>query len=84
VPLAIPDPFFVSADAIAYELLPGETLSRDLLLSLDAPAQQAIADQIAGFLRALHMAPTGGDLPFTRATVRRDEWVARRATQLRL
>ena len=78
VPLAVPDPFYISADAVAYKLLPGETLSRDLYLSLPAATQQDLADQIAGFLRALHTAPFAASLPATRAPVRRDEWLARR------
>jgi aminoglycoside 2''-phosphotransferase len=73
-----PDPFYVSRDDIAYELLRGETLTRDLLLGLGAEGQQAIADQSGGFLRALHTAPTGGDLPASRAPVRHSDWVERR------
>ena len=78
LPLAVPAPFYVSADAVAYPLLPGETFSRDLYISLPAAAQQAVADQVAGFLRALHAAPFPANLPATRAPVRRDEWLARR------
>lgn len=78
VRLAIPDPFYISRDAIAYELLRGETLSRELLLALDADAQQSIADQLGGFLRALHTAPIDGGLPRTLAPARYADWAEMR------
>jgi aminoglycoside 2''-phosphotransferase len=51
VGVAIPDPFYAGADAIAYRRLPGETLSRELLLSLPSAAQQRLAEDLDVSLR---------------------------------
>ncbi len=68
IPVAIPEPFYTGADAIAYKFLPGEALCGDLLASLDASAQQALADQLAEFLQAMH-AIQSPNLPPTAAPV---------------
>jgi aminoglycoside 2''-phosphotransferase len=70
----IPDPFYVSSDAIAYRLLPGETLSRELLLRLAPEAQQRLADDLGRFLRGLHQTPVNDGLPRTQAPSRRSDW----------
>ena len=57
IDLAVPKPFYRSADAIAYPLLDGITLSRDLVLSLGETDRQAVADQLGRFLRTLHTFP---------------------------
>ncbi len=74
VSLLIPEPFHTSPDAIAYRLLPGETLSRELLLSLAPEAQQRLANDLGGFLRGLHQTPAVDGLPRTQAPSRREDW----------
>jgi len=54
ITLEIPKPFYVSEDAMAYPLVAGETLRRDLLLKLPEAQQQRMADQIAQFFKELH------------------------------
>jgi aminoglycoside 2''-phosphotransferase len=68
VPVAVPEPFYTSEEAVAYRFLPGEALSSDWLASLEASSQQAIADQLAEFLQAMH-AVHSPDLPLTLAPV---------------
>ena len=75
VTLNIPNPCTVGQDVITYPLLPGETLSRNILLSLSKPAQQAVADQLADFLRALHTAPLDETVPPTSAPASYDDWI---------
>jgi aminoglycoside 2''-phosphotransferase len=74
IEVPIPHPFYTSPDAIAYERLPGETLSRELLLSLAPAAQQRLADELGGFLRGLHHTPVDETLPRTLAPSRREDW----------
>lgn len=74
LPLRVPRPFHREADCIAYELLPGVTLSRDIYADLDDASQQAVADQIGGFLRALHHTPLDESIPPTLAPVTRERW----------
>lgn len=57
ITLPIPVPFYQSADALAYPLIRGETLRRDILLRLSEDDQQAIADQLAQFFKELHNVP---------------------------
>lgn len=80
--LPIPDPIFLHTDPDAktvifmgYPLLPGEPMSRNLLVQQPAEVVQAIAEQLADFLRGLHSLPPTSlpeDLPVegTRA-----EWL---------
>lgn len=57
VTLPTPDPFYASAEALAYKLIPGGPLRRDVLMRLAGDDQQAIADQLAGFFKELHGVP---------------------------
>jgi len=68
VDLQIPDPFYTSPDAIAYRFLPGEPLTRSRLSGLTNREQQAVADQLAGFLQTMHGINQTG-LPSTIAPV---------------
>src|SRR5215470_17946014 len=52
--LPIPVPFYEDHEVMAYPLIPGETLRRDLLMKLAETDQQAIADQLAQFFKELH------------------------------
>ena len=79
ITLPIPTPFYRSADALAYPLIPGVTLRRDVLLRLPELDQQAIADQLAQFFKELHSVPvneaTGFKLPMADALMKYDRWV---------
>ncbi len=73
--LQIPSPFYTSQDAVAYRRIPGETLSLSLVYRLSSEEQQAVADQLGGFLRALHNIPVDASLPVTLAPARLDDWL---------
>src|SRR5262249_40770892 len=75
LPLAIPRPRYVAQGVVGYERIAGEDLARERLHALPAADQQAIAEQLAAFLAALHAIPAG-ELP-PEARVERDtpgEW----------
>ena len=57
ITLPIPSPFHTGPDVMAYRLIPGSTLRRDVLLRLPEENQQVIADQLAQFLKELHSVP---------------------------
>jgi len=57
ITLDIPSPLYESDDCLAYRMIPGETLRRDMLMRLAEGDQQAIADQLAQFLKELHGLP---------------------------
>lgn len=77
--LPIPSPFYESEDCLAYQLIPGETLRRDVLMRLAPDGQQAIADQLAQFFRELHGFPLGEvkdfEIPKADALMDYDGWV---------
>jgi aminoglycoside 2''-phosphotransferase len=75
VTLDIPNPFYVGHGVVAYRLLAGETLSRDILLSLSPQDKQTLADQLGDFLRALHSIPMDETAPRTPAPVTPAHWV---------
>ncbi len=78
ITLPIPEPFYEESEVIAYPLIPGETLRRDLLLSLPETDQQAIAEQMAQFLKELHGIPleeiTDPSIPLADALMEYDDW----------
>lgn len=78
ITLDIPKPFHVSEDAMAYPLVAGETLRRDMLLKLAEDEQQRIADQMAQFFKELHgIDPNRADfeIPPADALVKYEGWV---------
>jgi aminoglycoside 2''-phosphotransferase len=79
ITLPIPTPFYQSPDALAYQLIPGVTLRRDVLLRLPEVDQQAIGDQLAQFFKELHSVPvnevTGFEVPLADALMKHDRWV---------
>jgi aminoglycoside 2''-phosphotransferase len=78
ITLEIPKPFYAGDDALAYPLIPGETLRRDRLLKLGESEQQKIADQMAQFFKELHgIDPTLADfaIPPADALVKYEGWV---------
>jgi len=79
ITLEIPSPIYESHDCLAYRLIPGETLRRDMLMKLSESDQQAVADQLAGFLKELHGLPTSGtdfDLPMADALMKYEGWLS--------
>jgi aminoglycoside 2''-phosphotransferase len=75
VTLDIPSPFYVDQDVVAYQMIAGETLSRCVLAGLNEQAKQAVADQLADFLRALHTVSVDGTVPTSSAPVKYQDWV---------
>jgi aminoglycoside 2''-phosphotransferase len=79
ITLAIPSPFYVAEDCMAYPLIPGETLRRDRLMRLSEDEQQAVAEQLAQFFRELHGFPArevrGIELPTADALMKYEGWV---------
>jgi len=77
--LQIPEPFYVDDEAMAYRLIPGETLRRDVLMKLPEADQQAIADQLAQFFKELHGIPVGEitdfQIPLADALMKYEGWV---------
>ena len=77
--LAIPKPFYVGEDCMAYRMIPGETLRPDLLLRMAEDDQQEVADQLAQFFRELHGFPleetAGLELPSADALMKYEGWV---------
>jgi aminoglycoside 2''-phosphotransferase len=78
ITLEIPSLIYESHDCLAYRMIPGESLRRDMLMKLPDSDQQAIADQLAGFLKELHGAPTkvtDFELPMADALMKYEGWV---------
>ena len=79
ISLEIPSPLYERDDVLAYRLIPGETLRRDLLLRLPEDDQQAIADQLAQFLKELHNIPvneiSGFEIPLADALMKYEGWL---------
>ena len=79
ITLDIPSPLYESDDCLGYRLIPGETLRRDVLLRLPEGDQQAMADQLAQFLKELHGLPvkqiTDFEMPMADALMKYDGWV---------
>ena len=77
--LEIPSPLYQSADCLAYRMIPGETLRRDMLMKLPADDRQAAADQLAQFLKELHGVPVNQimdfEMPMADALMKHEGWV---------
>ena len=79
ITLDIPSPLYETDDCLAYSMIPGETLRRDLLMRLPDSDQQAIADQLAQFLKELHGVPINEiadfEMPLADALMKYEGWV---------
>jgi aminoglycoside 2''-phosphotransferase len=79
ITLQIPAPLCDSRDFLAYRLIQGETLRRDMLLRLSEDDQQALANQLAQFLKELHGVPvqeiSGFEIPLADALMKFEGWV---------
>lgn len=78
ITLQIPAPFCASRDVMAYHLIRGETLRRDMLMRLPEDDQQAIADQLAQFFKELHSIPPSEvskhQIPMADALMKHEGW----------
>jgi aminoglycoside 2''-phosphotransferase len=78
ITLPIPMPFYQSPEALAYRLIHGTTLRRDVLMRLPEDDQQAVADQLARFFKQLHNVPVSEvsdfELPKANAQMNYDGW----------
>lgn len=72
--VSVPMPFHTEADVMAYPLLPGVPLTRNMLLQQTEAIQAMLAEQLGHFLSQLHQVETNG-LPPTRAPVTRERWL---------
>lgn len=76
ITLNIPTPLNEGSDWLVYRMIQGEPLRRDLLLRLSEQDQQAIADQLAVFLKELHNVPTNsGEFPVADALMKHERWL---------
>lgn len=79
ITLSIPSPFYESEDCMAYRMIPGETLRRDILMGLAEDDQQAIANQLSQFFRELHGFPVRemayAEIPMADALMKYEGWV---------
>jgi aminoglycoside 2''-phosphotransferase len=79
ITLEIPSPLYESNDCLAYRMIPGETLRRDMLMRLPEDDQRAIANQLAQFLKELHNVPVneiaGFEIPMADALMKYEGWV---------
>ena len=79
ITLQIPEPFLESQELLAYRLIPGETLRRDVLMKLAETDQQAIADQLAQFFKELHGIPlsdaSAHEIPMADALMKYEGWL---------
>ncbi|HKE55270.1 MAG TPA: aminoglycoside phosphotransferase family protein [Pyrinomonadaceae bacterium] len=74
--LQIPAPLYETRNILAYRLIPGETLRRDLLRRLGEDDQQAVANQLAQFLKELHgVETTGREIAQADALMKYEGWV---------
>lgn len=79
ISLEIPRPAYLGSDVLVYRMVPGETLRRDMLMRMPEDDQQAIADQLARFLKELHNVPiregAGFQIPIADALMQYQGWV---------
>jgi len=77
--MQIPEPFYVTDEVLAYRLIPGEALRRDILMRLSESDQQAIADQMAQFFKELHGVPVSEisdfKIPMADALMKYEGWM---------
>lgn len=79
ITLEIPSPFYESDDCLAYHLIHGETLRRDMLMRLPDGNQQMIANQLAQFFKELHGIPINEisdfEVPMADALMKYEGWL---------
>ncbi len=80
--VSLPVPAFEFQDTgfVLYRLLPGEALHRETILRQDEATQDRLAEQIAGFLQAMHAIPhddlEAAQIPVSDAARTRETWIS--------
>jgi aminoglycoside 2''-phosphotransferase len=79
ITLDVPSPLYESDDCLAYRMIPGGTLRRDMLMRLPECDRQAVADQLAQFLKELHGLQIDQiadfEMPMADALMKYEGWV---------
>jgi aminoglycoside 2''-phosphotransferase len=79
ITLEIPAPLYESDDLLAYRLIHGETLRRDMWMRLPEDKQQVLANQLAQFFRELHSLPVNEisdfEMPMADALMNYEGWL---------
>jgi aminoglycoside 2''-phosphotransferase len=79
VTLEVPNIFHKSSEVIAYFMISGVTLRRDILLGLDEKTIQFIAEQLATFLKQIHSIPIDEvlslNIPIADVPSKYEDWV---------
>ncbi len=78
VTLEVPNIFYKNSEVIAYFMIAGVTLRRDILLGLDEKTIQFVAEQLATFLKQLHLIPIdilSSDIPIANVPSKYEDWV---------
>jgi aminoglycoside 2''-phosphotransferase len=76
--ISVPTPIFRSSDCMVYQFLSGQPLSRKTIKGFDQSNQRKIAEQLGRVLYRLHtmeISELDWELPFTRAPVKRQDWL---------
>lgn len=75
--LEIPFPLYETEECLTYRFIPGQPLRRDVLFRLPEDDLQAIAEQLAQFLKEFHGVPISEvtDLPRADSLMKYDGWV---------
>lgn len=80
ITLDVPAPLYETEDCLAYRVIPGETLRRDVLKRLPEDDRQAVADQLAQFFKELHGLPVNRladfEMPLADALMKYEGWVS--------
>ena len=74
----VPTPVYRSSDNMVYSLLNGQPLSRKIVKGFDQNTQKNIAEQLGKVVYRLHtmdISKVDWELPFTRAPVKRRDWL---------
>jgi aminoglycoside 2''-phosphotransferase len=78
ITLDTPSPLYETDDCLAYRMIPGETLRRDMLMKLPESDRRAVAEQMAQFLKELHGVPVKEiadfEMPAADALMKYEGW----------
>lgn len=78
ITLEVPNVFYKSSEVIAYFMISGVTLRKDVLMGLNEKVIKFVAEQLATFLQQLHSIPidtSNSDIPIADVSVKYEDWV---------